>query len=91
MVSGGVRGLVKDGERENGRGVIGVRQKMVGGVKNIGRDNAGGGQRWQQRKLGGVVEDSTEKLDQIIVKINLNILSLFKNGHLLAIAHEWKL
>lgn len=25
------------------------------------------------------VKDSTEKLDQIIVKINLNILSLIKN------------
>lgn len=48
-------------------------------------------------KIGGVIEDSsrvkdsTEKLDQIIVKINLNILSLIKNRYLLAIAHEWKL
>lgn len=43
-IDGGCRVVVKDGERdrENGRG-----------VKNIGRDNAGGGQRWQQRKLGG--------------------------------------
>lgn len=37
------------------------------------------------------VKDSTEKLDQIIVKINLNILSLIKNWYLLAITYEWEL